>query len=130
MLINRHTRTKERFRKVHIVPSELCKIDIEVNKWINDNRPHIEEIKNITYICLPSGNGTINTKVIIDYVENISNDVKDTTNIKVKEVFPSEKIINDFLRASPVDDLGGIRIVDLSAEMGRDYIAALIDYTV
>jgi hypothetical protein len=71
----------------------------------------------------------INTKVIIDYVENISNDVKDTTNIKVKEVSPSEKEINDFLRASPVDDLGGIRIVDLSGEMGRDYIAALIDYT-
>lgn len=130
MLINRNTRAKERFRKVHVVPSELGKTDSAVNKWINDNRPHIEEIKNITYICLPSGNGTINTKVIIDYVENISNDVHPTTNIEVKEVFPSEEKINKFLCASPVKDLGGIRIVDLSAVKGSDYISALIDYTV
>lgn len=130
MLIGRNTRAKERFRKVYVIPSELGKTDCEVNMWINKNRPHIEEIKNITYICLPSGNGTIKTKVIIDYVENISNDVHSTTNIKVKEVFPSEDIINKFLSASPGEDLGGIRIVDLSAEMGRDYIAALIDYTV
>ena len=129
-LINKNTKpAKVRFRQIAVIKSELGKTDSEVNEWINKNRPQIDEINNITYICLPSGNGTINTKVIIDYVENISNDVKDTTNIKVKEVFPSEKIINDFLRASPVDDLGGIRIVDLSAEMGRDYIAALIDYT-
>ena len=130
MLINRNTRAKERFRKVHVVPSELGKTDIEVNKWINANRPQIEEIKNITYICLPSGNGAINTKVIIDYVENISNDVHPTTNIEVKEVFPSEEKINKFLCASPVKDIGGIRIVDLSAVKGSDYIAALIDYTV
>lgn len=128
MLINRNTRAKERFRKVHVIPSELGKTDIEVNKWINANRPQIEEIKNITYICLPSGNGTINTKVIIDYVENISNDVHPTTNIEVKEVVPSEEKINKFLCASPVKDLGGIRIVDLSAVKGSDYIAALIDY--
>lgn len=130
MLIGRNTRAKERFRKVHVVPSEHGKTDSAVNKWINDNRPHIEEIKNITYICLPSGNGTINTKVIIDYVENISNDVHPTTNIEVKEVFPSEEKINKFLGASPVKDLGGIRIVDLSAVKGSDYISALIDYTV
>jgi hypothetical protein len=130
MLINRNTRAKERFRKVHVIPSELGKTDIEVNKWINDNRPHIEEIKNITYICLPSGNGTINTKVIIDYVENISNDVHPTTNIEVKEVFPSEEEINKSLCAPPIENIGGIRIVDLSAVKGSDYIAALIDYTV
>ena len=130
MKITRNTRAKERFRKVHVIPSELGKTDIEVNKWINANRPQIEEIKNITYICLPSGNGTINTKVIIDYVENISNDTHPTTNIKVEEVFPSEKEINKFLGAAPVKDIGGIRIVDLSAVKGSDYIAALIDYTV
>lgn len=129
-LINSNTRAKVRFRKIKVIESELGKTDSDVNKWIDDNRPHIEEIKKITYICLPSGKSKINTKVIIDYVENISNDVKDTTNIKVKEVSPSEDKINKFLSASPVEDLGGIRIVDLSAEMGRDYIAALIDYTV
>lgn len=130
MKITRNTRAKERFRKVHVIPSELGKTDIEVNKWINANRPQIEEIKNITYICLPSGNGTINTKVIIDYVENISNDTHPTTNIKVEEVFPSEKEINKSLCVPPIDNIGGIRIVDLSAVKGSDYIAALIDYTV
>ena len=127
-LINKNTKERVKFRKVHVVPSELGQTDSEVNKWIDDNRPEIEEIKNITYVCLPSGNGTINTKVIIDYIENISNDVHPTTNIEVKEVFPSEEKINKFLCASPVKDIGGIRIVDLSAEMGSDYIAALIDY--
>ena len=130
MKITRNTRAKERFHKVHVVPSELGKTDIEVNKWINANRPQIEEIKNITYICLPSGNGTINTKVIIDYIENISNDTHPTTNIEVKEVFPSEKEINKSLCAPPIDNIGGIRIVDLSAVKGSDYIAALIDYNV
>ena len=130
MLINRNTRARERFRKVHVIPSEHGKTDSAVNKWINDNRPHIEEIKNITYICLPSGNGTINTKVIIDYVENISNDVHPTTNIEVKEVFPSEEEINKSLCAPPIENIGGIRIVDLSAVKGSDYISALIDYTV
>ena len=130
MLINRNTRAKERFRKVHVVKSELGQTDSKVNEWIDANRPEIEEIKNITYVCLPSGNSKINTKVIIDYVENKSKDVQHTTNIKVKEVFSSEKDINDFLSASPVEDLGGIRIVDLSAVKGSDYIAALIDYVV
>ena len=129
-LINKNTKERVKFRKVHVVPSELGQTDSEVNKWIDDNRPNIEEIKNITYVCLPSGNSTINTKVIIDYVENKSKDVQHTTNIKVKEVVSSEKDINDFLSASPVDDIGGIRIVDLSAVKGSDYIAALIDYVV
>ncbi len=130
MLINRNTRARERFRKVHVIPSKLGKTDSEVNMWIDANRPQIEEIKKITYICLPSGNGTVNTKVVIDYIENISKDVHPITNIKVKEVFPSEEKINKFLCASPVEDVGGIRIVDLSGEMGSDYISALIDYTV
>ena len=130
MLINRNTRARERFRKVHVIPSELGKTDRAVNRWINKNRPHIEKIEKITYICLPSGNSKINTKVIIDYVENKSKDVQHTTNIRVKEVVSSENDINDFLSASPVDDIGGIRIVDLSAVKGSDYIAALIDYVV
>ena len=129
-LINKNTKERVKFRKVHVVPSELGQTDSEVNKWIDDNRPNIEEIKNITYICLPSGNGTINTKVIIDYIENISNDTHPTTNIEVKEVFPSEKEINKSLCAPPIDNIGGIRIVDLSAVKGSDYIAALIDYNV
>lgn len=128
-LINSNTRPAiVRFRKVHVIKSELGQTDSEVNKWIDANRPEIEEIKNITYVCLPSGNGTINTRVIIDYVENKSKDVQHTTNIRVKEVVSSENDINDFLSASPVEDLGGIRIVDLSAVKGCDYIAALIDY--
>lgn len=130
MLINRNTRARERFRKVHVIPSKLGKTDSEVNMWIDANRPQIEEIKKITYICLPSGNGTINTKVVIDYIENISKDTHPTTNIKVEEVFPSEKEINKSLCAPPIENIGGIRIVDLSGEMGSDYISALIDYTV
>lgn len=130
MLINRNTRARERFRKVHVIPSKLGKTDSEVNMWIDANRPQIEEIKKITYICLPSGNGTVNTKVVIDYIENISKDTHPTTNIKVEEVFPSEKEINKSLCAPPIENIGGIRIVDLSEEMGSDYISALIDYTV
>lgn len=130
MLINRNTRARERFRKVHVIPSKLGKTDSEVNMWIDANRPQIEEIKKITYICLPSGNGTVNTKVVIDYIENISKDTHPTTNIKVEEVFPSEKEINKSLCAPPIENIGGIRIVDLSGEMGSDYISALIDYTV
>lgn len=128
-LINKNSHAKVRFRKVKVIPSELGKTDGAVNKWIDEHRPQIEEIINITYSCIPLGNGTINTKVIIDYIENISEDVHPTTNIKVKEVFPSEERINNFLDSSPVEDIGGVRIVDLSAEMGSDYIAALIDYT-
>lgn len=130
MLINRNTRARERFRKVHVIPSKLGKTDCEVNMWIDANRPQIEEIKKITYICLPSDNGTVNTKVVIDYVENISKDTHPTTNIKVEEVFPSEEEINKSLCAPPIENIGGIRIVDLSGEMGSDYISALIDYTV
>ena len=130
-LINSNTRPAiVRFRQIKVIKSELGQTDSEVNKWIDANRPEIEEIKNITYVCLPSGNSKINTKVIIDYVENKSKDVQHTTNIKVKEVVSSEKDINDFLSASPVEDIGGIRIVDLSAVKGSDYIAALIDYNV
>ena len=127
--INRNTKGIIRYRKVKVIPSELGTTDGAVNKWIDEHRPQIEEIINITYSCIPLGNGTINTKVIIDYIENISEDVHPTTNIKVKEVFPSEERINNFLDSSPVEDIGGVRIVDLSAEMGSDYIAALIDYT-
>ena len=127
--INRNTKGIIRYRKVKVIPSELGTTDGAVNKWIDEHRPQIEEIIKITYSCIPLGNGTINTKVIIDYIENISEDVHPTTNIKVKEVFPSEERINNFLDSSPVEDIGGVRIVDLSAEMGSDYIAALIDYT-
>ena len=128
MLINSTTRARERFRKVHVIPSELGKTDSEVNKWIDDNRPNIEEIKEITYICLPSDNGMVRTRVIIDYIENNSKDTHPTTNIKVEEVFSSEKEINKSLCAPPIENIGGIRIVDLSAVKGSDYIAALIDY--
>lgn len=132
-LINKNTRpnpdTDFIARQVHVVSSELGKTDDDVNDWIDKERGNIEKIVNITYVCFPSKNGVVKTKVFIDYERNTLEPEHFRTGIKVKETANLTEL-NGWLHSERDKiEVGGIRIVDLSAEMGSDDIAALIDYT-
>lgn len=133
-LINRNTRpnldTDFKARQVHVVSSDLGKTDVDVNAWIDKERGNIEKIVNITYVCFPSKNGVVKTKVFIDYVRNTLEPEHFTTGIKVKETSNLTEL-NGWLHSERDKiDVGGIRLVDLSNGGKRGDVAALVDYTV
>ena len=132
-LINRSTRpnpdTDFMARQVHVVPSELGKTDVEVNAWINKERDNIEKIVNITYVCFPSKNGVVKTKVFIDYVRNTLEPGHFTTGINMKETTNLTEL-NGWLHSERDKiNVGGIRLVDLSNGGKSGDVAALVDYT-
>jgi hypothetical protein len=129
-LINSKTKiTVFRARQIHAITSQVGNTDKEINDWINRERGSIEEIVDIKYTCTPSSHGTVTTKVYIDYIRNTDNN-HPTTDIKVKEIAPSDAQLNIWLYEERNKiEVGEIRIVNLSAEMRDEYIAALIDYT-